>query len=482
MQSLAVVRRSFRSFTLLMALLLAGVFAPVGARAQTAGTSYLAAGGVLMPGQYITSASKQLFAIMQWDKNFCVYRGSGPAAQGALIWCSGSDNARPTGGLFAQALSNQFFATMQTNGQFCVNSGFPNSSATMLWCANAATGNGPYYLALQENQALAVFDGAAPGSKSVRWSSIPALTAFTASVSGTGTVSAPAVAGGTGAVSCGATCTQSYPWTATVAIAAVPGGGQRFTGWSGSCAGQGNPCSLWMGTDTKLTATATFVSGPKLTVASSREGGIQSADLVYGSNTRTIVGSNSISCGAGASNACSATFAPNAQVKLYSLPFTNRAFSAWTGACSGQSNPCTVTMSADADVAAIYAYYCNRTQCAATCTDLGSDPQNCGACGNVCSSGTQCKSGGCRCTDSSATLCGQTCKRLREDLNNCGACGNVCTNAGAVCREGACSCPTNAKLCGTECIVVMGLDENNCGDCGKVCAAGTYCNVGRCVK
>ncbi len=52
------------------------------------------------------------------------------------------------------------------------------------------------------------------------------------------------------------------------------------------------------------------------------------------------------------------------------------------------------------------------------------------------------------------------------DENNCGTCGNVCT--------------TGKLCCSSSCINTQ-TDENNCGTCGKKCAAGALCQAGSCV-
>jgi hypothetical protein len=116
---------------------------------------------------------------------------------------------------------------------------------------------------------------------------------------------------------------------------------------------------------------------------------------------------------------------------------------------------------------------------------LGSDPNNCGACGNVCpASAPYCVNSACvPCPDPSLAPCPDGCVDLNSNPNNCGTCGNVCPTEAPYCNNGACDvCPQGQTICDGVCIDT-GWDPSNCGGCGVVCdtGAGQVCCYGLCM-
>jgi Stigma-specific protein, Stig1 len=153
---------------------------------------------------------------------------------------------------------------------------------------------------------------------------------------------------------------------------------------------------------------------------------------------------------------------------------------------------------------------------------LDTDPNNCGACGNVCAAGATCQNGVCgapascpcdgnvawikalsegprQCVQFDAgdeeinlpggdgaaaveTVIGTpTCLAL--DLQNdlvelTGSTADIAVCLAEV--QAACACAAGTGYCGGTCVDVS-TDANNCGACGNVCAAGDTCQNGACI-
>ena len=81
--------------------------------------------------------------------------------------------------------------------------------------------------------------------------------------------------------------------------------------------------------------------------------------------------------------------------------------------------------------------------CNNRCTNVVSNPSNCGGCGRTCPEGTKCSGLGCVCAKNT---CGNLCLDFLTHPRNCGRCGNVCSTG--YCYQGVCSeLPANPTTC-----------------------------------
>jgi hypothetical protein len=141
-----------------------------------------------------------------------------------------------------------------------------------------------------------------------------------------------------------------------------------------------------------------------------------------------------------------------------------------------------------------------QTACSGLCVDLGTDPANCGSCGNACpnppNATSQCLNGTC------ATICNEhfaDCNNnpfdgceanTQTDTNHCGTCNAQCVtgqNQVANCVNGTCqvSCSTGYGDCDGNplngCETNTTNTANHCGACNNMCPGGANA-TGACVN
>jgi hypothetical protein len=135
-------------------------------------------------------------------------------------------------------------------------------------------------------------------------------------------------------ISCGSKCAASYDMNTLVTLTANPSSGNAFAGWGGACSGTQTTCTVTV--NESLNVTATFV--PQFTLSVSRGAGTV---------TGAAVG---LDCGKN----CSVKVAQTTNVTLTAAPPAGQRFLNWTGACSGTALTCSLRITKDTQVQAVF--------------------------------------------------------------------------------------------------------------------------------
>ena len=142
-------------------------------------------------------------------------------------------------------------------------------------------------------------------------------------------------------ISCGSTCSHTYPTGTTVVLTATPAAGSMFVGWSGACTGTGT-CTVAM--TLPRSAVATFAT-PSQTLSVAKKG--------KGSGTVTSNPAG-ISCG----STCSHSYTYGTSVILKAKSGRRSSFTGWSGACTGKKAACTLSMTSPRSVKASFVKGC----------------------------------------------------------------------------------------------------------------------------
>jgi Divergent InlB B-repeat domain len=163
-------------------------------------------------------------------------------------------------------------------------------------------------------------------------SSSPTLT-ITKAGSGRGTVNSSPTG-----ISCGATCSASFPGGTAVSLTAAPATGSLFAGWSGGgCSGTG-PCTVTLTAATSVSAT---FRKPKHRLTTTTAG--TGAGTVSSAPTGTSCGST-----------CSADYESGTVVTLAAFPAAGSLFAGWDGGGCRGAGSCTVILTAPTTITAIF--------------------------------------------------------------------------------------------------------------------------------
>ena len=162
---------------------------------------------------------------------------------------------------------------------------------------------------------------------------------LTASKTGSGTISSNPLG-----ISCGTDCSEAYVTGTVVTLMATPATNYQFTGWSGACSGTVATCTV------SLTAAKSVTANfqPIFVLTTSKTGA--------GSGTITSL-PGGVNCGSD----CSEAYLNNTTVTLTATAATGSKFTSWSGACSGTTTTCTVSMTAAKSVTATFVPLYNLT-------------------------------------------------------------------------------------------------------------------------
>jgi hypothetical protein len=182
------------------------------------------------------------------------------------------------------------------------------------------------------------------GTCTVTVTSTTTVTATFNASSGSLTVSKAGTGGGNvtsspAGITCGTTCSATYPYSTAVILTAAPATGSTFTGWSGACTGTSS-CSVTL--TSAATVTATFNQQTQTQTTQTLMVGLSGKGKVTSSPA-------GINCG----RTCSAGYPNGTSVTLTATPGAGFAFSGWSGACTGTGS-CSVSMTSAQTVNATF--------------------------------------------------------------------------------------------------------------------------------
>lgn len=171
---------------------------------------------------------------------------------------------------------------------------------------------------------------------SARFSPISVALQVTLAGDGGGTVTGEGI-------DCGADCSESYAPGTFVTLSAAPAFGSIFAGWSGACSGDALQCDVTVNATTSATASFARVQSVvthRLTMVTSG-----------GGSGKVVSNPPGIDCGSD----CMEDYLVGEYVELYAQANEGSVFAGWSGACSGDSTVCEVTMNTALNAVATFA-------------------------------------------------------------------------------------------------------------------------------
>jgi Divergent InlB B-repeat domain len=137
-------------------------------------------------------------------------------------------------------------------------------------------------------------------------------------------------------INCGSKCAAIYDNGAAVTLTASPATNYLFTGWSGACAGSLLTCTV--NAAQSLRVTANFARPFDVNAKTSGKGSV-------------VAPAAGINCG----KTCSSKVAPGTNATFTATPDSGFRFVNWSGACSGTSRTCVITINNSTSVQANFA-------------------------------------------------------------------------------------------------------------------------------
>jgi Ca2+-binding RTX toxin-like protein len=149
-----------------------------------------------------------------------------------------------------------------------------------------------------------------------------------------------------GGIDCPGQCSADYEHAFQlrdrITLSASPGNFSVFGGWGGACSGTQPTCDITAFFNSTKAVTARFEPLPLL--------GISGVSVsVAGTGAGTVTGP-----GVACPGDCSQSYLKSAAVALTATPAAGSSFAGWSGACSGPSPTCNLTMSASRSVTATF--------------------------------------------------------------------------------------------------------------------------------